>query len=303
MIKYLKIRDFQSHKSSSLEFSKGVNVIVGSSDSGKSSIIRALRWVIENKPNGNSFINYDSKGACVTIAVDKSVISREKSSTKNEYKDTATGEVYKAVNKEVPQEIKSLINIPQISIQKQMDSPFLLSSSSGEVARVLNEIVNISNIDLTLKNIEKRKRDAKNQITFLEDAISNSEKELKNYDNLDEIEALIDSIEASEALITQQSEALNDLRGVLDYISEANNNLKKYKNMEKAKKVLKEAEKLNSELKVLEFEEQELKDKITLSFSAFKLLNELTKKIKSCKKKFNELMPDICPLCEQEVRK
>jgi len=55
MIKTLSIQNYQSHKDSTLEFDPGVNVIVGSTDSGKTAIIRALRWLIWNRPNGDSF--------------------------------------------------------------------------------------------------------------------------------------------------------------------------------------------------------------------------------------------------------
>jgi len=55
MIKYLQIQNFQSHKDSLLEFDPGVNVIVGSSDSGKTAVIRALRWLVWNRPSGDAF--------------------------------------------------------------------------------------------------------------------------------------------------------------------------------------------------------------------------------------------------------
>lgn len=48
MISKITIRNFQTHKKSELEFTDGVNLIVGSSDNGKSSVIRAFRWLAEN---------------------------------------------------------------------------------------------------------------------------------------------------------------------------------------------------------------------------------------------------------------
>jgi exonuclease SbcC len=52
MITQLNITNFQSHVKSVLKLSPGINVICGPSDSGKSAIIRGLRWVIENQPTG-----------------------------------------------------------------------------------------------------------------------------------------------------------------------------------------------------------------------------------------------------------
>ena len=54
MIKEISIKNFQSHKDSHIELSDGVNIIVGASDSGKSSLIRAIKWLATNRPSGES---------------------------------------------------------------------------------------------------------------------------------------------------------------------------------------------------------------------------------------------------------
>ena len=52
MIRKLNIQNIQSHKNTELEFSPGINAIVGSSNNGKSAILRALYWVRYNRPLG-----------------------------------------------------------------------------------------------------------------------------------------------------------------------------------------------------------------------------------------------------------
>ena len=78
MFKSLCIENFQSHKKTVLNFDAGVKVIIGRSDSGKSAIIRAIRWLVENKPNGNSFINYDESKASVEIDIGDTILKRGK---------------------------------------------------------------------------------------------------------------------------------------------------------------------------------------------------------------------------------
>ena len=46
MIDKIKIENIQSHKNTELNLSNGINVIVGSSNNGKSAILRALYWAI-----------------------------------------------------------------------------------------------------------------------------------------------------------------------------------------------------------------------------------------------------------------
>ena len=70
MIKSIDIENFQSHKKTRIDFDPGVNVIIGRSDSGKTSILRALNWVINNKPSGEAFIRHGNKEARASIILD-----------------------------------------------------------------------------------------------------------------------------------------------------------------------------------------------------------------------------------------
>ena len=87
MIKEIDIVNFQSHKSTHLDLVPGVNVIVGASDSGKSAIIRALRWLIWNRPVGDAFISHWADGGFVNIVTDQmDVIQRAKGPGGNQYR-------------------------------------------------------------------------------------------------------------------------------------------------------------------------------------------------------------------------
>ena len=78
MIQKLNIQNFQSHKDTKLEFHPGVNVIIGQSDSGKTAIIRALRWLIWNRPGGDDFRSDWGGGTVVKIKIDAREIMRGK---------------------------------------------------------------------------------------------------------------------------------------------------------------------------------------------------------------------------------
>ena len=62
----VKINNYQIIKEAELEFKPGVTVIIGSSNNGKSSVIRAIESAINNK-GGSDFINYDAESCEVTI--------------------------------------------------------------------------------------------------------------------------------------------------------------------------------------------------------------------------------------------
>ena len=65
-IKRVTLENFQSHKHSVIDFDEQLNVIVGPSDSGKSAIIRGIKWVLYNEPTGDYFIKEGSTECSVT---------------------------------------------------------------------------------------------------------------------------------------------------------------------------------------------------------------------------------------------
>ncbi len=89
-MKYLKtviLENFQSHKYSIVEFNEGLNVIVGPSDTGKSAIIRGIKWALYNEPAGDYFIREGGERDCtVTLEFsDNTKVKRYRSKSKNVY--------------------------------------------------------------------------------------------------------------------------------------------------------------------------------------------------------------------------
>ena len=159
MIQSIRIQQFQNHIDSTFDFTKGVNSLIGHTDAGKTASIRAIKWMVYNRPRGIKFINHGAfsdegkqvKDCVVTIQTDKHLIERRRSASKNSY--TLDGTEYNVVKSSVPDEVKEALNFEDINIQFQLDSPFLLTESSGEVARTMNRIVKLDDIDATQKNI------------------------------------------------------------------------------------------------------------------------------------------------------
>ncbi len=80
MIKQINIKNFQSHKNSTLEFSDDVTAIVGLNNHGKSVVFRALQKCIRDIPNGTSFITdtpVQEHECNVTIISDEGIVTRK----------------------------------------------------------------------------------------------------------------------------------------------------------------------------------------------------------------------------------
>jgi len=143
-----------SHKASSLEFSEGVNVIVGATDSGKSAVIRALKWVLTNRPSGDSFCSSWGGDTEVHIDFDNGQVSRIRSKKDNMYL-LGLHDEFKAVKTDIPDEIAVALNMNDLNLQTQFESHFLLSKSAGEVAAHFNKVAHLDKIDLGLQNINR----------------------------------------------------------------------------------------------------------------------------------------------------
>ncbi len=65
----LQLVNFQVHTGLIIDFSPGITTIVGPTDHGKSSILRALRWVCLNDLSGEQFIREGRKSCAVCLFV------------------------------------------------------------------------------------------------------------------------------------------------------------------------------------------------------------------------------------------
>jgi energy-coupling factor transporter ATP-binding protein EcfA2 len=148
MIEKLKLTNFQAHRKLEIEFDPKITTIMGRTDSGKSSIIRALLWIIQNKPVGHAFVRRGKKKTTVRLVVDGKELVRQKGSDINIYK--WCGEQYKSFGNGVPDDIALFLNLSNLNFQRQHDAPFWFSETAGQVSRNLNEIVDLDVIDRSL---------------------------------------------------------------------------------------------------------------------------------------------------------
>lgn len=183
----LTLHNFQGHESLALDFNHKIISIKGPTDSGKSSILRALRWVALNDLGGDEFIREGAKKTKVVLEVHQPAkesntqmshiheITRIKGSTTNTYE--LNGEEFKAFGQGVPSDIVNLLNVNEINFQAQHDSPFWFNETAGEVSRRLNAVVDLSVIDTTLSNIVSAVRQAQERKNVCEERLNQLKEE------------------------------------------------------------------------------------------------------------------------------
>lgn len=215
MINSVSIENFQKHKSTVLKFSEGLNVIRGESHNGKSAIIKAIRWVLQNKPSGSSFRRIGNNGADTKVCIEfnDGIVERIRGDKRNCY--VFGNDEYRALRTDVPSEIAHFLNINECCVQSQFDSHYLLSDSPGEVARTLNNIVGLEDIDKANKHVGRIIADANAKSKFLEAELEKHTEALKRFENLDIYEEMLESVEKLFTAAEEQEEHVNELEVVI----------------------------------------------------------------------------------------
>ena len=348
MINSIHGKNFQSWKDITLDLDPGVNAIVGPSDCGKTVAFRLLNWIFNNRPGGNEFHSWaggDPYGA-VDLGND-GIVTRSRRANENIY--TLNDQEFKAFGTNVPEPIQKALNISDINFQFQLDDPFLFGETPGNIARKLNEVVDLAVIDKALFNINQRYRQEVNQLKNAEDKkealsdeleeyvwLANADASLTELEQLDQsvihnkqqalaIEIIIKEIHHIEKDIDQVSsgpiKAENEIQELINLDNQIDKN---FKDSQILDDLIGEIDGLKEEIekaeRCLRFESAvqdalALDDAITTRWNdrlKFRVLVDHIKmaqrtfdnkklELEATENKFHELMPEVCPLCDQEV--
>lgn len=226
MLEKLHLTNFQCHRDLSLEFDAGVNVIAGTSDVGKSAVLKGLLWLLTNKPQGIGFRSMQAKKGEVvqaSILLDEQQIVRRRSEQINEY--FFNGLRFVAMKNEVPAPISEFLDLSPVNIQTQFQQHFLLSSSSGDVARTLNESCDLSVIDQTIKRIKGIEQSAKQEAQRLSISLGKTEQALSGMEWVEEAEAKAEALEADLGRIASKKARMQELEKLTLSLQQANTEL------------------------------------------------------------------------------
>jgi len=158
MINYIEGADWEGFPYFCMDFAKGVNVIIGKSHYGKSSLVRSINWVLENRPQGTSYFPHGKKKPSTEVSVafdDGGYINRLRSNTDNYYEASGEEEPFSALRTGVPEQITKLSNMTGINIQLQKDVNFFLAEhwTPGKRSKFLNNIVHLEEMDVATEII------------------------------------------------------------------------------------------------------------------------------------------------------
>lgn len=250
MLQKIKLNNFQSHKKTEIDLNPNINIILGKSDSGKTAIIRAINWVINNRPSGDSFINNQSDKCEVEIIKDNKSIRKIKSKKDNSY--FVEENELKAFGQSIPEEVTNFFNFSDLNIQKQLDEPFLLFKSGGDVSNYINSIIDLEIIEKSIDNINSIYRKNKKDFDTTKENIKDINEKITKYNYLGEFEKILKEIE-------NKYNEYNIKNNYVDNLSDKNNIYIQLKN---DIKLLRKKIRWEEDLKEIEDLDQKYRDKL-----------------------------------------
>ena len=157
MLTSITLNNFQAHKRLHLELRPGLNVITGPSDTGKSAIVRALRFMALHESASGLMTNGETDMSVAVGTAGGNRIVRFKSTKEYGYRLNDL-EKFLACARDQPIPIATALNLTETNFQSQFDPHFLLSLTPGQVAKEINKIVALEDIDKALSWLKERLR-------------------------------------------------------------------------------------------------------------------------------------------------
>lgn len=316
MIKSIAIENFQSHEFTRLDLAEGVNAVIGPSDSGKTAILRAVRWLVDNRPTGEEFRStWGGETAVQVEVVDVDnvpvIVERVRGDDNNYYRifwnadairagEECPADLFKAFGTGVPEEVSRLLNLSAINIHGQHDSHFLLSDSAGEAGRYLNSIIRFDKIDSSLSTIASIIREEKGEKERREQEAAEAGVAVADYDELiPPMEEAVESLEAKFEEYKQLDDVARKGVGLVAGIAELT------REKEEASQILEYAprvDQLTAEANSISeraAEAREWERVITALETSRKAHARWKERLDTLEGDYKQAIPDTCPLCGQ----
>jgi exonuclease SbcC len=232
----VEICNYQSIDDLSLDLGPWT-VLVGSSNSGKSAVLRALRDLFQNA-DSPAVVRVGAKHFEVKAHLSDTLVSLTRGKAQSTY--GVDGEVYAKSGRSVPAPVSEALRIPAEGVWEhyaaQLDPPYLLSLPASQIASLLAELTESDRIGRAVSEINKRKMswsrtreiragDAERAKATLEAEYADLpqtgaalEKAKQTYDGLKDDLALCDGLEAvlkHHTTLTQTLASLTSKRDAL----------------------------------------------------------------------------------------
>jgi chromosome segregation ATPase len=210
---------WQCHKDKLIEFDR-VTTIVGDNGSGKSALIRGIRWAALNQwdDKADRFITFGEHMAEVELVFDDCKVTRSKGGDGNVY--LLNGKELRAFGAgKVPDDVSKALSLTEDNFQNQKDPAFWLWLNGPDAAKALNKIFSLEEIDDCMAAVAAELRQAKSSAAVIEQRLEEAKQVVLLTDWVDEADRGLVELEQLDDQIGELIEEIGREEDLLDIIS------------------------------------------------------------------------------------
>lgn len=223
----VQVKNYQIVSNANLEFLPGLNVIQGPSNNGKSSLFKAIKSAFYTVP-GTTPIKFGEDSYIVGINHNEHTVVFKKGLKDSIY--LVDGEKYTKFGTTTPAIVSDVLNIrelelngnkEQLNFWDQMDYPFLLNRSGGDLFKFIVDSGDNDQVSKALKSMVSDRQQLSKDIDVLQGSINLIDLDITNLS--EQLESLKEQAEVSNTVISLKPKVLrltymNQIKDRLDNI-------------------------------------------------------------------------------------
>ncbi|WP_031481698.1 AAA family ATPase [Maridesulfovibrio frigidus] len=229
MIKKIILKDFLAHAYTEIELGPGMTVLTGPNNSGKSSVVEALRCIATN-PLPKHFVRHGAKIARVELEMDDGVrVAWIRKKATAWYEVTKVGEekpeVYAKFGRKPPEDVLAILRLNQVPLEgdkfldvhigDQRKPIFLLDQPASVAAQFFASSSEAAHLLAMQTELKNRVREAKREKKFQLQKMEQIGQELGNLNELPNVNL---GLESARELKEQSDKLSNEIPRIEEFL-------------------------------------------------------------------------------------
>jgi len=218
----VRVRNFQSIKDASLKI-EGLTVVTGANNSGKTSLMRAIRGVFENSPYGSLLRKGEDKITVDIAFEDGKTVTWYKGPKDNAYE--INGYKIAGVGRGAPEELKDLGVFPIVAsnntvwpqVANQFDGTiFLLNRSGSVLAEALSDVEKVGKLTSALRLSEKDRRTVNSELKVRRKDLKEQEEKVSRFEGFETLEEQVENLSEQKKTLSEQVIRHSKVKGLYE---------------------------------------------------------------------------------------
>ncbi|WP_432738444.1 AAA family ATPase [Maridesulfovibrio sp. FT414] len=234
MIRKIILKDFLAHAETEIELGEGMTVLTGPNNSGKSSVVEALRCIATN-PLPRHFVRHGAKAARVELEMDDGVrVAWIRKKATAWYEVLQPGEeeweVYAKFGRKPPEDVLGILRLNQVPLEggssldvhigNQRNPIFLLDQPASVAAQFFASSSEASHLLAMQTELKNRVRAAGREKTFQQQKMDRIREELDQLQTLPDVNLELESARSLKEQVDALEKEIPTLEGMLERRSE-----------------------------------------------------------------------------------